>query len=119
MKLLFFNSQFFLIISDLHTQLDIPYQSNNLLQISYDNILISKLFFSKIQSMKRESISHPTQNFIEIYNPDMSDNVWNIYDIMNRFPYVVVIAFCSFYINILKFYHIKHIVLGKLNLIYS
>ena len=90
--------------------------SKNQLQIFCDNILISKLFFSKIMNKKRVSKDHPIQNFFEIYNPDMSDNFWNIYDIMNKSPYEVATVFYNLYKDNLTLSCIRHTALEILNL---
>ena len=62
------------------------------------------------------SKGHPIQNFFEIYNPDMSDNLWNIYDIMNKSPYEAVIEFYNLYKDNLTLSYIRHTALEILNL---
>ena len=61
------------------------------------------------------SKGHPIQNFFEIYNPDMSDNLWNIYDIMNKSPYEAVIEFCNLCKDNLTLFCTLHIALEKQN----
>ena len=108
---LFLNSMY-----DLHILPDIHYQSRNQQLIFYDNILILKLFFSKITNKKMESKFNQGQNLIQTYNPDKSHNLWNIYDNTDKFPYVAVKSFYNPYKDTPLFFHSRHISLEKLNL---
>ena len=59
--------------------------------------------------MKKVSKFNPTKNLTTVYNPDKSGNLWNIYDITGRFPYVAVFFSCILYKDNLKSDHITHI----------
>jgi len=111
-KLLLFIFRFFLIRYDLHILQDRLSVSKMKLQIFCDNILVLKLFFSKIMNMKMELLFHPIQILTEIYNLSKFGNLWNIYDITNIFPYEAGAVSCNLYKGILILFYSPHIVLG-------
>lgn len=119
MKLSHFIFQFSNSMYDSHKLPNTPYQPKNPQLIFYDNILILKLFFSKITNKKMESKFTPKQNLTKIYNPRKSHNLLNIYDNTDKFPYVAVKSFYNFDKDTPLSFHNQHIFLETLNLIYS
>ena len=104
---------------DLHKLPSTPYQPKNQQLIFYDNILILKLFFSKITNKKMESKFTPKHNLTKIYNPHKLYNLLNIYDNTDKFPYVAVKSFYNQDKDTPLFSHNQYTFLETLNLIYS
>ena len=115
MRLSHFIFQFLNSKYDLHKLQGTLYLPKNLQHLFYDNILISRQFFSKIMNKKKESKFHQGQNLTKIYNLHKFDNLWNIYDNTDKFPYAVVKSFYNLDINTPLFFHNQYIFLEKLN----